>query len=194
MPPPAYGTLAFPPVLERSKWRNATSDTSFPGGSITWRKALAPRPLHHTPSPTTVNDLRMATGGRFQLLQETTDLKAAAAAASAAGETSQLQPPVYPGGRPVGPPTTFTAVWGKEASMPTFNVWDYCKKHGHAPPSMPQPPINDMKSWFAEYGKPKIDCPPGFRTEFAARTNMVRKPGATDLTKTVRMVPGRVLK
>ena len=34
----------------------------------------------------------------------------------------------------------------------------------------------------------------GYRSEFAARTNVVRKPGATDITKTVRMLPGRVLK
>ena len=38
-----------------------------------------------------------------------------------------------------------------------------------------------------------LPCP-GFRTEFAARTNIVRKPGATDVTKTVRMLPGRCLK
>ena len=38
-----------------------------------------------------------------------------------------------------------------------------------------------------------LPCP-GFGSEFAARTNIVRKPGATDVTKTVRMLPGRVLK
>ena len=38
-----------------------------------------------------------------------------------------------------------------------------------------------------------LPCP-GFRSEFAARTNIVRKPGATDVTKTVRMLPGRCLK
>ena len=134
----------------------------------------------------------MATGGRFQLLQETTDLKAAAAAASAAGETSQLQPPVYPGGRPVGPPTTFTAVWGKEASMPTFNVWDYCKKHGHAPPSMPAPQLDSLKAWFGEYGHPKADVQPGVRSEFVASTSTVIK-GNGEGRQTVRMIKGRVL-
>jgi len=51
MPPPQYGQLSFPPLLDNSKWRNATSDQNFPGGSYTWRKSLQPRPLRHKPSP-----------------------------------------------------------------------------------------------------------------------------------------------
>ena len=193
--------MSFPPVLDHSKWRNATSDTHFPGGSITWRKSLAPRPLHHQPSAATVNELRLATGGNFALLNETAQIKAA-------GEKAPVAAPA--GAPPRRQPALYNSVWGAKSTMPTFNVWDYCKKHGHAPlptdynsqaaghmggKSMPQPPINDMKAWFAEYGRPKIERdPPGFRTEFAARTNTVRKPGATDVTQTVRMLPGRVLK
>ena len=194
------GMMSFPPLLDHSKWRNATSDQHFPGGSITWRRALAPRPLAHQPSAGTVGELRLATGGNFPLLSNTTKLKAA-------GEPSFAAEPV--GAPPPTKPVLFKAVWGPEATMPSFNVWDYCQKHGHAPQptdprskagghmggtSMPQPPIRDMKAWFAEYGRPKMDCPPGYRSEFAARTNTVRKPGATDVTKTVRMIPGRVLK
>ena len=62
---------------------------------------------------------------------------------------------------PPSKPKLYASVWGAESSVPTFSVWRYCEKHGHAPPSIPAPPISDMKAWFAEYGKPKIDCPPG---------------------------------
>lgn len=188
MGPPQYGQLSFPPLLDNSKWRNATSDQYFPGGSYTWRKSLQPRPLRHKPSPTTLNELRMATGGRFGLLEDTTALPKSSSAPPGADHFQ------VPGGKLHAPPVLFNSIFPKESTMPTFNVWDYCQKHGHAPPRMPQPPINDMKAWFQEYGKPKVDCPPGFRTEFAARTNVVKKPGATDITKTSRMIPGRVLR
>ena len=45
MAPPQYGQLSFPPLLDNSKWRNATSDQHFPGGSYTWRKSLQPSRL-----------------------------------------------------------------------------------------------------------------------------------------------------
>ena len=186
---PQYGQLSFPPLLDNSKWRNATSDQQFPGGSYTWRKSLQPRPLKHQPSPSTVTELRMATGERFQLLEDTAALPKSS---SAPPGPDMVQVPGRK--RNAGPTVLFNTIFPKESSMPTFNVWDYCQKHGHAPPRMPQPPISDMKAWFQEYGKPKVDCPPGFRTEFAARTNLVRKPGATDITRTSRMLPGRVLR
>ena len=178
-------SMSFPPLLGHSKWRNPTVAPTFPGASATWRKSLAARPLSHQPSAATVGELRLAMGGNFPLLHETTKLKATSGSSFVGHPT---------GARPAAKPKLYASVWGAESTVPTFSVWAYCQKHGHAPPSVPQPPIRDMKGWFAEYGRPRIDCPPGFRSEFAARTNIVRKPGATDVTQTVRMLPGRVLR
>ena len=112
---------------------------------------MAPRPLTHQPSAATVGELRLATRGNFALLNETTKLKSANSQPS----LSETAAP------PPSKPKLYASVWGAESSVPTFSVWRYCEKHGHAPPSIPAPPISDMKAWFVEYGKPKIDCPPG---------------------------------
>ena len=144
-------SMSFPPLLPSKTWRNPTVAPDFPGSSLTWRKAMAPRPLTHQPSAATVGELRLATRGNFALLNETTKLKAANARPSLSATAAP----------PPSKPKLYASVWGAESSVPTFSVWRYCEKHGHAPPSMPAPPISDMKGWFAEYGKPKIDCPPG---------------------------------
>ena len=144
-------SMSFPPLLPSKTWRTPTVAPVFPGSSLTWRKAMAPRPLTHQPSAATVGELRLATRGNFALLNETTKLKSANSQPS----LSETAAP------PPSKPKLYASVWGAESSVPTFSVWRYCEKHGHAPPSIPAPPISDMKAWFVEYGKPKIDCPPG---------------------------------
>jgi hypothetical protein len=144
-------SMSFPPLLPSKTWRAPTVAPDFPGSSHTWRKAMAPRPLTHQPSAATVGELQLATRGNFALLNETTKLKAA-------NDRPSLSATAAP---PPSKPKLYASVWGHESSVPTFSVWRYCEKHGHAPPSMPAPPISDMKAWFAEYGKPKVDCAPG---------------------------------
>jgi len=144
-------SMSFPPLLPSKTWRAPTVAPVFPGSSLTWRKAMAPRPLTHQPSAATVGELRLATRGNFALLNETTKL-------SSANSQPSLSESAAP---PPSKPKLYASVWGTASSVPTFSVWRYCEKHGHAPPSIPAPPISDMKAWFAEYGKPKIDCPPG---------------------------------
>jgi len=80
-------------------------------------------------------------------------------------------------------------------TAPEFSVWDYCKKVGHAPPpgSLPAPRVNDMKSWFATYGHPTPNQPPGVMTEFAGTTRPAIG-GEGEATRTVKMYRGRVLR
>ena len=66
------GQLSFPPLL--SQWKGASQGRTFPGSEFTWKKSLAPRPLHHMPNRSTVQDLQTATGGRFNLLQQSISL------------------------------------------------------------------------------------------------------------------------
>lgn len=143
MAPPPKGSLSFPPLL--TQWKGAAQGRSFPGSSHTWQKALAPRPLAHAPSEQTLQDLQLACGPRWNLLQEAAQLPSSKSGAP-------LPPPVTTyrsggGGRdlPAKMPL-YETVW-PDTQAPTFSVWDYCKKVGHAPPpnSMPAPRITDMK-------------------------------------------------
>ena len=61
-------SMSFPPLLPSKTWRTPTVAPVFPGSSLTWRKAMAPRPLTHQPSAATVGELRLATRGNFALL------------------------------------------------------------------------------------------------------------------------------
>ena len=86
-------------------------------------------------------------------------------------------------------PDTFSDMYGKSAK-PDFNVFDYCKRVGHAPPSVPAPPVSNLSAWFNEYGRPRNTCPPGLRSEFVQNTSL--RNGYP--TNTVRMIRGRVLR
>ena len=158
--------VSFPPLLASERWGAHTSSRGKgPARSV-------PRPLavpRHT-----VEELMAATGERWPLLQS--------AANTVGGETRQ------PEQRRV--PDTFSDMFGAKSAKPEFNVFNYCKRVGHAPPSVPAPPISNLSSWFNEYGRPRNSCPPGLRSEFVQTTSL--RNGAP--THTVRMIRGRVLR
>jgi hypothetical protein len=88
----------------------------------------------------------------------------------------------------------YNSVW-PETTPPSFSVWDYCQKKGHAPPpnSLPAPRVTDMKSWFATYGHPTANAPPGVRSEFSATTRSVPFCEGEQSSQ-VKMHRGRVLR
>ena len=185
-------SLSFPPLLSSNKWRGSTGK-SYPGSDNTWHKALAPRPLRHLPSESTVRDMQMSTGARFNLLQQSVKLPEDLIKRSSAQPDYSAGYLTVSGGAPSSMPL-YDSVWAG-ASKPKFDNWKYCKKHGHAPHpnTLPAPGINDLKSWFAEYGHPKADVSPGVRSEFTATLSCIpRAQGET--SKSVRMIRGSVLR
>jgi len=190
MPPP----LSHPPLLHRNQWKGAGLERQFPGGNHTFMQSIAARPLAHAPDENTVRELQAATGGAFNTLQQTIQLPAEMLRA-----TSMTSPPVIPaappGGRSGGSKMPiYDSIW-PNTTAPTFSNWDYCQKRGHAPPpnSLPAPRVTDMKSWFATYGQPQKQPPPGFRTEFSSLGKSVRHSDS-ELSAASKMFPGRVLK
>lgn len=191
--------LTFPPLL--AEWKGAAQGRAFPGSAHTTKKALearAAKPLHHMPTKETVNDMLLATGpSHFQLLQKTVQLPdelvrrdtntpglhVSRSAQSRSGPRRSNNMPLY------------EQVWGTDTTPPDFSVFEYCQKKGHAPPpnSIPAPRVTDMKSWFATYGKPSGNAPPGVRTEFTAVSKSVPYGNGTP-SSSVKMYRGRVLK
>ena len=175
---PLDSVLAFPPLL---KGFIPAGRKTYPGGTSTWKKAYAPRPLRVTPSEKTMQEMAIATGHNWRLLQETTGVGAPdrnihTPMPRAQSPGNPLYQRVFPGGQP-----------------PSHNQWDYCKKYGRAPKNVPAPQINDMAAWFGEYGRPGNQCGPGFRSEFSATLKSVpRSEGETSAG--VRMIKGRVLR
>ncbi len=187
---PSRMSLSFPPVLDRYRWVGSTGSKHYPGSSNTWKKALRARPLHYEPSRATVRDLQMCAGGRFDLLQDAVQLPAEA--------IPKGRDPMYDtsaqygsggGSRPL-----YDTVW-KGATQPSFNVFDYTRKHGRAPApknlTAPQG-INDLSAWFAEYGKPKVP-PSGVLSEFTPTLQSIPR-GNGELSSSVRMYRGSVLR
>lgn len=166
-------TLSFPPLLSRNQWKGTTSGAKFPGGDHTWKKSLRPRPLRTNPNAGTIEEIAVSTGKNFKLLSETTGLRQRTDTPSSEGRA------VAPSTR--GEPRLFHAVF-PDAEPPTFKMWDYCRKHGHAPDfckkpgtaSIPAPRINDLSAWFSEYGRPRVDVPPGYHSEFTAVSRVGR--------------------
>lgn len=154
------GTLSFPPLLPSSQWKGAKQAAPFPGAAHTWKAALKPRPLHHTPSRETVSEIKLATESRFNTLQETLQLPNYSETPSGGGV--HVRPTANAHNKKKNGPL-YDTVW-PGTTAPDFSVWDYCKKVGHAPPSVPAPRVNDMKSWFATYGHPQLP-PAGVRSE-----------------------------
>ena len=193
----AQSSLSFPPLLDAQKWKGASQGRSFPGSQVTWKKQLAPRPLARTPDEQTMHELLEACGPRFDLLQQATQLPKDAVRR----DGSWPPPPAptttrtrsFPGGPTLGMPL-YSSVWG-DKPLPNFSVWDYCKRVGHAPPpnSLPAPQISDLKSWFATYGHPKPNAPPGVRSEFAS-TNKSVPHSQGQPSAQVRLYRGRVLR
>ena len=173
---------------------------SFPGSDYTWRRSLAPRPLHHMPDKGTVQEIQAATGSRFNLLQQTVDLPADLVTREGTPYMGTTRGNGAMGGRSSGSSGSrnkmplYHEAW-PDTTPPTFSVFDYCKKVGHAPPpnSIPAPRVNDMKQWFATYGHPTPNAPPGVRSEFAATTKCVPF-GEGEPSRSVKMFRGRVLK
>ena len=184
------GNLSFPPLLPGAQWKGASQGRKFPGGDHTWKKSLAPRPLAHMPDKQTVQDIQTACGGKFDLLSRTVQLPADLVSR----EGTPLPRPGHASTRPGQRMPLYDSVW-PDTTAPTFSVWDYCKKVGHAPPpnSLPAPRVNDMKSWFATYGTPTPNAPPGVRSEFSS-TNKCIPHGEGEASRQVRMYKGRVLK
>ena len=56
---PLDSVLAFPPLL---KGFIPAGRKTYPGGTSTWKKAYAPRPLRVTPSEKTMQEMAIATG------------------------------------------------------------------------------------------------------------------------------------
>jgi len=183
-------SLSFPPLLSQSQWKGASQGRAFPGGDHTWKKSLAPRPLRHVPDKGTVSDLQASTGPHFNLLHQTVQLPADSI------EHLGLPATLYPAPqRPTNKMPLYDSVW-PDTTVPTFSVWDYCQKRGHAVPAnyMPAPKVNDMKGWFATYGQPRSDQGTGFRSEFTATTKPVLHATHSEPSQKVRMYKGRVLR
>jgi hypothetical protein len=196
---PSANTLSFPPLLAQHQWKGASQGRLFPGSQHTWKKALAPRPLHHMPDHGTVQDLQASTGARFNLLQQTVNLPQELiteggqyAGTSTGGAASRGRSGTGGGSRRKMP--LYEEAW-PSTTPPEFSVFDYCKRVGHAPPpnSIPAPRVNDMKAWFATYGHPTPNAAPGVRSEFAATTRCVLH-GDGEPSRNVKMFRGRVLK
>ena len=184
------GSLSFPPLI--GQWKGAAQGRSFPGSSETWKKALAPRPLAHLPDKQTVQDLKNACGAKFNLLADTVALPEELVSRDSVSQMSFR--PTRAGGTPSRKMPLYDSVW-PETTPPTFSVWDYCKRVGHAvPPNhMPAPRVNDMKQWFDTYGSPSGNAPPGVRSEFASTCKSVPFGEGTPSAQ-VKMFRGRVLK
>lgn len=107
---------SFPPLLDSEGWRPA-GKKQYPGSSHTWKKSLAPRPLHVTPSQRTLEELSVTTGRNFGLLQKT------------AGLSTPLEPSAVraamSGNAPRGAPL-YNAVW-PGTTLPAFSQWTYCR-------------------------------------------------------------------
>lgn len=196
MPVPPPGSLSFPPLL--GQWKGASQGKAFPGSEFTWKQALKPRPLKHELSAQTVSDLQIACGPRYNLLQQTTNLDAHVKSGETMSSTmpsfsASASFPAFSGGQPRDMPL-YSSVW-PETSAPTFSVFDYCKKVGHAPPpnSLPAPRVTDMKQWFATYGHPKPNAPSGVRSEFAQSIKSVPRSAGMP-SQQVRLYRGRVLR
>ena len=178
MPETSDASLAFPPLL---KGFRAAGQKSYPGGTETWKKALAPRPLRVNPSQQTLQEMAVATGANWKLLQQATGVQA---------PDRHIRTP-YTRGKSPGNPLYQTVFPG--GAPPIHSQWAYCKKYGRAPKEVPAPRINDLATWFGEYGRPGGQTAPGFRSEFSASLKSI--PYAHGETSTtVRMIRGRVLR
>ena len=197
--------LSFPPLLDHSKWKGASANREpFPGSELTWKKALAPRPLARMPNEGTVRDLQAATAGRFDLLQQTIRLPEEVLQASAIPSTGGVSSSVRPAARSM---PLYDHVW-PGTTAPTFSVWEYTKKHGHAmggiggprqggaADAVPAPRVTDMKSWFNTYGHPSAQPPTGSRSEFTSLGKSVpySDPKQPEASRVVRMYKGSVLR
>ena len=145
MPAGPISGLSFPPLLDDKQWRGASQGRVFPGQEekqrLRARKAL---------------DDAEAKKEKFGISPELLDLP--------------LPPPPSinraPGTMPSKMPL-YDTVW-PGTTAPTFSVFDYCKKVGHAPPPnyMPAPRVLDMKVrfWHAHPARRRARIAPRRRT------------------------------
>ncbi|KAL3917474.1 MAG: hypothetical protein SGPRY_006390, partial [Prymnesium sp.] len=195
--PSVEASLSFPPLLSGF---HAAGKKSYPGGELTWKKALAPRPLSSALSPRTKQELASAVGAHWNLLNRTLH------PSLPEGEPSHASSPPPPFLPPSLPPSSgesengaarrsmplFRSVFAR-GSFPAHSQWDYCKKYGRPPKQVAAPRIEDLSSWFAEYGRPTELCGSGFRSEFAPTLKSVPR-GQGETSASVRMIRGRVLR
>ena len=180
--------LSFPPLMDHAKWKGANRERVFPGGGHTWKKALAPRPLRERVNAETARDLQASTGAAFNVLQGTIQLPAEVLQETAASAVASVTPSVAPRSKRM---PLYDSVW-PHTNPPTFSVWDYCQKTGHAMPpnSLPAPRVTDMKSWFATYGHPTEQALLQ-KSEFTALNKSIPK-GDGECSRTVKMYRGRI--
>ena len=162
--------MSFPPLLDSRKW-GATA----PVGRR--RPRAVPKPL--TLRGGTLQDLKLATGDRYELLQSVARVDAGSAASDVARSEAAR-------------PDHFRQMF-PSAIRPQGSIFEHCKRTGHATMTNPVagPPIRDLSGWFAEYGRPS--GPDSLRTEFARNVSLVPR-GDGETTNTVRMLKGRVLR
>ncbi len=164
------GSMSFPPLLSSDKW-GATSTA----GRRRPRATPKPLALHGG----TLQDLKLATGDRYELLQSAARVDARSAASDVAGSEAAR-------------PDHFRQIF-PAAIRPQGSIFAHCKRTGHATMTNPVagPAIRDLSGWFAEYGRPS--GPGNLRTEFARNVSLVPR-GDGETTNTVRMLKGRVLR
>ena len=204
------------PLLPSKTWRTPTVAPVFPISSLTWRKAMA---LARSPTSRCSDVGEAAAGDARQLCAAQRDYQLKSANSQPSLSETAAPPPSKP---------KLYRRLGRESCADFQRV--ALRGLGRAPPSIPAPPISDMKAWFAEYGKPRLTARlvsrraptwkpgpakpgpkptpnggpipnlispvtlyrtlpcAGYRTE-SQRAPTSRKPGATDITKAVRMLP-----
>lgn len=152
--------MSHPPLL--TGWRQDVSSRQPPGGMLARTKALRPTVRGAINSETEMQLNAILAGPLLDVLRSSTRLQV---------EPPAARPPADCAAAPTRlvevPGAVYGTIWGRAEQPLGMNTFEWTRKKGYEPKAVPKPRSDpqDLRQWFAEYGRPDPNAKLGRRTE-----------------------------